>query len=84
MKALVTVELPLCSDLLFPLCSLDRIEDQVNILFLAGFVRNDTVVIQVTDHGKNRKPCPVQIYEMSVAHFWFGLSTAKFLFSRLG
>ena len=49
LKALVTVELQLCSDIFFSLGFLDRAQYKVNILFRAGFVCDDAVVVQIPD-----------------------------------
>ena len=52
LKALVTVELQLCSDLFISFGSTDCIQNKVDRLFCSGFVSNDAVVVQVTDHGE--------------------------------
>ena len=49
MKALVTVELQLGSDLFFSLGGLDRIQQQIDVMLRAGLVSYDTVVIEITD-----------------------------------
>ena len=49
MKALVTVELQLGSDLFFSLGGLDRIQHQIDVMLRAGLVSYDTVVIEITD-----------------------------------
>ena len=58
LKALVTVELQLCGDLFFSLCSADGIQYQLGTLFRSGFVGNDTVVIEITDDGKEQEALP--------------------------
>ena len=55
LKALVTVELQLCSDLFFPPGFSDRTQYKVYILFCAGFVGDDTVVVQVPNDWKRQK-----------------------------
>ena len=52
MKALVTVELQLCGDLFFSLCGADGIQHQLGTLLRTGLIRNNTVVIEITDDRK--------------------------------
>ena len=52
LKALVTVELQLCSDIFFSPGFFDRTQNEVNVLFRASFVGDDTVVIQIPDDGQ--------------------------------
>ena len=49
LKALVTVELQLCGDLLFFLGFSNCTQNKIDILFGAGLVGNNTVVIQISD-----------------------------------
>ena len=52
MKALVTVELQLCGDLFFSLCRADGIQHQLGTLVRTGLIRNNAVVIEITDDRK--------------------------------
>ena len=54
LKALVAVELQLCSDPLFfsSHSKMDRIQNKVYRLFCARFICDNTVVIQIADHGQ--------------------------------
>ena len=52
MKALVTVELQLCSDFLFFLGCFNRTQNKIYVLLGSGFVGNNTVVIQISDNRK--------------------------------
>ena len=52
MKALVTVELQLCGDLFFSLCRADGIQHQLGTLLRTGLIRNNAVVIEITDDRK--------------------------------
>ena len=49
-------------------CS-DRGKNKIYILLSTGLVSNNTVVVEVSDDRKIRKPCPVRIYIISVTHF---------------
>ena len=49
MKALVTVELQLCGDLFFFLSFSNCTQNEVYILFGAGFVSNDAIVEQISN-----------------------------------
>ena len=52
LEALVTMDLQLCSDIFFFPGFFDRAQYKVNILFCAGFVCDDTVVVQISDDGQ--------------------------------
>ena len=52
MKALVTVEVQLCSDLFFSLGCLNGIQHKIDVLFRACFVCNNAVVIEITNNGE--------------------------------
>ena len=52
LKALVTVELQLCSDLLFPFGSLDCIQHKINRLLSSGLICHNAIVIQIPDDRK--------------------------------
>ena len=52
MKALVTVELQLCGDLFFSLCRADGIQHQLGTFVRTGLIRNNAVVIEITDDRK--------------------------------
>ena len=52
MKALVTVELQLCSDFLFSLGSFNGVQHKIDRLMCSGLVCNYAVVIQISDDGK--------------------------------
>lgn len=52
MKALVTMELQLCGDLFFSLCRADGIQHQLGTLLRTGLIRNNAVVIEITDDRK--------------------------------
>ena len=52
MKALVTVELQLCGDLFFSLGRSDSGKNKVNVLLCAGLVRNNAIVVEISDDRK--------------------------------
>ena len=58
LKALVTVELQLRSDLFFPLGSADRGKDKVNVLLGPRFVGNDAIVVKIADNRKVQRTLP--------------------------
>ena len=78
MKALVTVELQLCSDFLFPLSCPYRVQHKIHCLLRSGLVGNDAVIIQIPDDGKIqytlpgmdirniRRPLPVRSVGMKI------------------
>ena len=55
LKALVTVELQLCSDLFFLLGSTDGIQYEIDVLLGSGFVGNNAVVVQISDNRQIQK-----------------------------
>ena len=52
LKALVTVELQLCSDLFLSLGSSDGGKNEIDVLFGSCFVCNDTIVIEISNDRK--------------------------------
>lgn len=48
-QPLVTVELQLPGDLFLSLCSLDRIQNQIDELIFCGLVIDNAIVIQISD-----------------------------------
>ena len=58
LKALVAVELQLCSDSFFLLlhCESDRVQDKVDRLSGCCLICYNTVVIQIPDHGQIQYP----------------------------
>ena len=57
-KALVTVELQLCSDLLISLGCANGIKDKIYRLFCSGFVSDNAVVVEVSDHREVKESLP--------------------------
>jgi len=55
LKALVTVELQLCSDLFIPLGSTNGVKDKIDRLFCSGLVSDNAVVIEVSDYREVRE-----------------------------
>ena len=52
------MELQLCSDRFFSLGSLDRIQHQIDVLLRTGLIRNNAVVIEITNDGKKQESLP--------------------------
>lgn len=58
LKALVIVELQLCSDHLFFLGCPYGVEDKIDRLHCCGLVDHDAVVIEIADHGEVKESLP--------------------------
>lgn len=56
LKALVTVEIQVPSDLSLSLGYSDHGKYEIDILFSPRLVRNDTIVIEITNKGKIQAP----------------------------
>jgi len=52
LKTLVAVEVQLCSDFLFLHSIFNSIKDKVNRLLCPGLVCDNTIIIEISDHGQ--------------------------------